>query len=91
VNPILDEHPGAEEYDLFGVPRIGRSYAIDSTQPNNGADDWYWCVWADYAPDTRCSFDGDCGCKEFIGRGFDTEEGAAIFAGVLKAGARKVK
>lgn len=90
-NPILDEHPDAEEYVLFGLPHVGKSYIVDSSKPDMGREDWFWSVVADYAPDTRCGFDGVCRCKEWLSKGFDTEEEATIFAATLKAGARRVR
>lgn len=91
LNPILEKHRGAEQYDLFGVPEVMWSYVYDSDADDNGHSEGFWAVWADYAPDTRCSFDGDCRCKEMVMRGFDTEEEAATVAALLKAQARRVK
>lgn len=90
MNPILEKHPEAKEYVLFGAPEIDWSYTLTDAEDGGRSEGW-WGVWVDYAPDTRCGFDGDCRCKELFHRGFDSHDEAVIFAGILVANAKEIR
>lgn len=91
MNPILKRHLAAKEYVLFGQPEVNWSHVYDGTKGDLGESEGFWAVWADYAPDTRCGFAGDCRCREMFIQGCDTEEEATILAATLKAEAREVR